>query len=106
MQKRSMQNYASTHSATWQEFMPKLAKPLWLNSKPCHIHILPGSQFCKANALLLLCSNSLTMLTRNWFLHSFLECHNICVWVRQIKEKAIRRLRHTSRSKLLKTYLG
>jgi RNA polymerase primary sigma factor len=26
--------------------------------------------------------------------------------VRQIKEKAIRRLRHTSRSKLLKTYLG
>jgi RNA polymerase primary sigma factor len=26
--------------------------------------------------------------------------------VRQIKEKAIRRLKHTSRSKLLKTYLG
>ncbi len=26
--------------------------------------------------------------------------------VRQIKEKAIRRLRHTSRSKMLKTYLG
>jgi len=26
--------------------------------------------------------------------------------VRQIKEKAIRRLRHNSRSKLLKTYLG
>jgi len=26
--------------------------------------------------------------------------------VRQIKEKAIRRLRHTSRSRLLKTYLG
>ena len=26
--------------------------------------------------------------------------------VRQIKEKAIRRLRHTSRSKLLKAYLG
>ena len=26
--------------------------------------------------------------------------------VRQIKEKAIRRLRHTSRSKALKTYLG
>jgi RNA polymerase primary sigma factor len=26
--------------------------------------------------------------------------------VRQIKEKAIRRLRHSSRSKLLKTYLG
>jgi RNA polymerase primary sigma factor len=26
--------------------------------------------------------------------------------VRQIKEKAIRRLRHTSRSKLLKSYLG
>jgi RNA polymerase primary sigma factor len=26
--------------------------------------------------------------------------------VRQIKEKAIRRLRHTTRSKLLKTYLG
>jgi RNA polymerase primary sigma factor len=26
--------------------------------------------------------------------------------VRQIKEKAIRRLRHTSRSKLLKTFLG
>jgi RNA polymerase primary sigma factor len=26
--------------------------------------------------------------------------------VRQIKEKAIRRLRHTSRSKSLKTYLG
>lgn len=26
--------------------------------------------------------------------------------VRQIKEKAIRRLRHTSRSKLLKNYLG
>jgi RNA polymerase primary sigma factor len=26
--------------------------------------------------------------------------------VRQIKEKGIRRLRHTSRSKLLKTYLG
>jgi RNA polymerase primary sigma factor len=26
--------------------------------------------------------------------------------VRQIKEKAIRRLRHTSRSKLLKPYLG
>jgi RNA polymerase primary sigma factor len=26
--------------------------------------------------------------------------------VRQIKEKAIRRLRHTSRSNLLKTYLG
>ena len=26
--------------------------------------------------------------------------------VRQIKEKAIRRLRHASRSKLLKTYLG
>jgi len=26
--------------------------------------------------------------------------------VRQIKEKAIRRLRHTSRSKILKTYLG
>ncbi len=26
--------------------------------------------------------------------------------VRQIKEKAIRRLHHTSRSKLLKTYLG
>jgi len=26
--------------------------------------------------------------------------------VRQIKEKAIRRLRHISRSKLLKTYLG
>jgi RNA polymerase primary sigma factor len=26
--------------------------------------------------------------------------------VRQIKEKAIRRLRHTSRNKLLKTYLG
>ena len=26
--------------------------------------------------------------------------------VRQIKEKAIRRLRHTSRSKLIKTYLG
>jgi RNA polymerase primary sigma factor len=26
--------------------------------------------------------------------------------VRQIKEKAIRRLRHTSRSKVLKTYLG
>lgn len=26
--------------------------------------------------------------------------------VRQIKEKAIRRLRHTSRSKLLKQYLG
>ncbi|MEO8088388.1 MAG: sigma-70 family RNA polymerase sigma factor, partial [Bacteroidota bacterium] len=26
--------------------------------------------------------------------------------VRQIKEKAIRRLKHTSRSKILKTYLG
>jgi len=26
--------------------------------------------------------------------------------VRQIKEKAIRRLRHTSRSRLLKAYLG
>jgi RNA polymerase primary sigma factor len=26
--------------------------------------------------------------------------------VRQIKEKAIRRLKHTSRSKLLKSYLG
>jgi RNA polymerase primary sigma factor len=26
--------------------------------------------------------------------------------VRQIKEKAIRRLRHTSRSKMLKAYLG
>ena len=26
--------------------------------------------------------------------------------VRQIKEKAIRRLKHTSRSKMLKTYLG
>ena len=26
--------------------------------------------------------------------------------VRQIKEKAIRRLRHSSRSKLLKSYLG
>jgi RNA polymerase primary sigma factor len=26
--------------------------------------------------------------------------------VRQIKEKAIRRLKHTSRSRLLKTYLG
>jgi len=26
--------------------------------------------------------------------------------VRQIKEKAIRQLRHTSRSKALKTYLG
>jgi RNA polymerase primary sigma factor len=26
--------------------------------------------------------------------------------VRQIKEKAIRRLRHTSRNKILKTYLG
>jgi RNA polymerase primary sigma factor len=26
--------------------------------------------------------------------------------VRQIKEKAIRRLRHTSRNKLLKSYLG
>ena len=26
--------------------------------------------------------------------------------VRQIKEKAIRRLRHTSKSKILKTYLG
>ena len=26
--------------------------------------------------------------------------------VRQIKEKAIRRLRHTSRSKLLRSYLG
>lgn len=26
--------------------------------------------------------------------------------VRQIKEKALRRLKHTSRSKLLKTYLG
>jgi RNA polymerase primary sigma factor len=26
--------------------------------------------------------------------------------VRQIKEKAIRRLKHTSRSKLLKAYLG
>ncbi|MBL7111924.1 MAG: sigma-70 family RNA polymerase sigma factor, partial [Bacteroidales bacterium] len=26
--------------------------------------------------------------------------------VRQIKEKAIRRLRHTSRSRLLKSYLG
>ena len=26
--------------------------------------------------------------------------------VRQIKEKAIRRLRHTSRNKLLKAYLG
>jgi DNA-directed RNA polymerase sigma subunit (sigma70/sigma32) len=26
--------------------------------------------------------------------------------VRQIKEKAIRRLKHTSRSKILKSYLG
>jgi RNA polymerase primary sigma factor len=26
--------------------------------------------------------------------------------VRQIKEKAIRRLKHTSRSRMLKTYLG
>jgi len=26
--------------------------------------------------------------------------------VRQIKEKAIRRMKHTSRSKILKTYLG
>ena len=26
--------------------------------------------------------------------------------VRQIKEKAVRRLKHTSRSKILKTYLG
>ncbi|PLX01555.1 MAG: RNA polymerase subunit sigma, partial [Marinilabiliales bacterium] len=26
--------------------------------------------------------------------------------VRQIKERAIRRLKHTSRSKILKTYLG
>ena len=26
--------------------------------------------------------------------------------VRQIKEKAIRRLKHTARSKILKTYLG
>jgi RNA polymerase primary sigma factor len=26
--------------------------------------------------------------------------------VRQIKEKAIRRLKHTSRSKILKTYMG
>ncbi len=26
--------------------------------------------------------------------------------VRQIKEKAIRRLKHTSRSKILRTYLG
>ena len=26
--------------------------------------------------------------------------------VRQIKEKAVRRLKHTTRSKILKTYLG
>ena len=34
------------------------------------------------------------------------EAFDLTERVRQIKEKAVRRLKHTSRSKILKTYLG